>query len=530
LRIRTASDPFLVDGAAPATREPRVAGTHTGEHVMKTRICRSRTFSAIVAASLLAAGLAPLSASAQSWEVYSGLNPHREQLNGATDVQFCAGGGQASVGTQRAPTGTPGFDNIVVQRMNAANPIAGPWRFSYDSGRSEQGGGIVEYTDGTGFAIVGTFDTLAVPTQTHLTISKIDCNGNMVWHRSYGLNAGRQISWDIIRATTGDAAFGTAAGDLIALGEYNNGTTNFVRVVRVRSNGALIWMRDYSVPAAALQLSGRGIAEVDTPSLADNLVVAGSYGNNAAIFQIDGNNGAFICGSQVPGLGLTRFNDIARNLTTAAIAPSFTAVGETRTAAAALPQAFVARYRSTFCALQRQVHWGSPNESETAQAVAITRATTFSTVPAGQLLIAGNLVGPYLGANSRDVWTHLMVPIQLTAYTAGGYTGQRYGTQGAGLAGIETVADVAESANGGYFVGATTSNWDGANDPLDGYSVRMGFGGMKTLCSVPWSGAITALLPNSPLTVTPAPITPTTLFNPLPRVALQAALCCGIGP
>jgi hypothetical protein len=493
---------------------------------MSTRTRTSHSLSIFAAFAVL-----PTAALAQSWEVHSGLNPHRELLSGVTDVLFCPGGGQAAVGTQRVPPGVAGFDNIVVERKNAANPIAGPWRFSYDSGRSERGGGIVEYTDGTGFAIVGTFDTLATPTQTHLTISKIDCNGNMVWHRSYGTTGGTHIAWDIIRTTTGDPAFNTAAGDLVALGEYTVGGVNFVRVVRVDSNGNLRWMRDYSVPVAALQLSGRGIAEVETPSLADNLVVAGGYGNNAAIFQIDGNNGNFICGSQLPGLGVSRFNDIARHgAGGTSIAPGFTPVGETRTTATALPQAFVASYRSTGCALQRQIHWGTPNESETAQAVTTTRANTFSTVPIGQLLIAGNIVGSYLGTGSSDVWTHLMVPISLTAYTAGGYTGQRYGTQGVGLAGVETVADVAESSNGAHFVGTTNSNWDALNDPLDGYSVRMGFSGMKTLCSVPWSGAITVLLPNSPLTVTPTPISPTLLLSPLPRAALPAALCCGIGP
>lgn len=494
---------------------------------MRTRI---RTRHSLSVSVLVALAALPGSGFAQSWEVYSGLNPHREQLHGVADVQFCAGGGQVATGTQTVPPTAAGFNNIVVERKSAANPLAGPWRFSYDSGRSEEGRGIVEYTDGTGFAVVGTFDALTTPLQTHLTISKVDCNGNMVWHRSYGTTAGKHTAWDIIRATTGDGAFGTAAGDLIALAEYNTGTVNYVRVVRIRSNGTLIWTRDYAVPVGTLQLTGRGIAEVDTPSLADNLVVAGSYGNNAAVFQIDGNNGAYICGSQLPGQGLSRFNDITRHGGTPTIAPGFTAVGETRTTSAALPQAFVASYRSTGCALQRQVHWGTPNESETAQAVTVTRATTFSTVPAGQLLIAGNITGAYLGVSSRDVWTHLMVPINLTPYVAGGYTGQRYGTQGAGLAGMETVADVAESSNGAHFVGMTMSNWDGLADPADGYSVRMGFNGMRTLCSVPWSGAVTALTPYTALVVTPTPISPSTLLSPLPRAAVPAALCCGIGP
>jgi hypothetical protein len=484
-----------------------------------------------VVCAVLASSLLSLSVHAQnSWEVYSGLSPHREQLQGVTDVQFCPGGGKASVGTQRVPAGLPGFDNIVVQRMAVANPIAGPWRFSYDSGRSDQGGGIVEYTDGTGFAVVGTFDTLASPAQTHLTISKIDCNGTMVWRRSYGATNGRNTSWDIIRATTGDPQFNTAAGDLIAVGEFiNNNGAPFVRVVRVDSNGNLRWIRDYNVPNNVV-LTGRGIAEVDTPSLADNLVVAGGVGNNAAIFQIDGNNGAFICGSQLPGLGVARFNDITRNLTSPVIAPSFTVVGETRTTANALPQAFVASYRSTGCAVQQQIHWGSATESETAQAVTVTRSNTFNTVAAGQLLIAGNVVGPFQGANSSDVWTHLMVPIQLAAYTAGGYTGQRYGTQAAGLAGVETVADVGESGNGAYFVGATTSNWDTLNDPQDGYSVRMSFNNMKTLCSVPWGRPITPLQTAGTLAVTPLQTGPTAVFNPLPRADVTAGLCCGIGP
>ena len=481
--------------------------------------------------AILASALLSLSAQAQtSWEVHSGLNPHQERLQGVTDVRFCAGGGKASVGTQRVPAGTPGFDNIVVQRMDVANPVAGPWRFTYDSGRSDQGGGIVEYTDGSGFAIVGTLDTLATPAQTYLTISKVDCNGNMLWHRRYGAINGRNVSWDIIRATTGDPLFNTAAGDLIALGEYVDNTgAAFVRVVRVDANGNQRWTRDYNVPNNVV-LTGRGIAEVDTPSLTDNLVVAGGVGSNAAIFQIDGNNGNFICGSQLPGLGVTRFNDITRNLTSPTIAPSFTAVGETRASSTALPQAFVASYRSTGCALQRQVHWGSPNESETAQAVAVTRANTFNTVPAGQLLIAGNITGPFQGVNSSDVWTHLMVPIQLAAYTAGGYTGQRYGTQAAGLAGTETVADVAESGTGAYFVGATNSNWDTFNDPLDGYSVRMSVNGMRTLCSIGWSGVITALQPVTTLTVTPVQTAPPLTLNPLPRAQIPAGLCCGIGP
>ena len=348
----------------------------------------------------------------------------------------------------------------------------------------------------------------------------------MVWQYGYGLTTGTNIAWDIIRANTGTPALSTNPGDLIALGEYSINGTTMVRVVRLESDGDLIWSVDYSVPGG-LSLHGRGIAEVDTPSITDDLVVAGGAGNNAAIFQINGDDGSFICGSKLPGLGISRFNDITRHGGITGIAAGFTPVGETRTAANALPQAFIASYRSVGCALQGQVHWGSITESETAQAVTTVRATTFNTVPAGQLLIAGNLNGPFSSnPNSVDVWTHLMVPISLTAYTAGGYTGQRFGAQSAGLSGAETVADVAEGTNGAYFVGATTSNWNAANIPEDGYSARLHRVFARTQCSVPWKAPILPLAEKAVLSVNGLETYLREEFLKLPKKPIEVRLCC----
>lgn len=488
-----------------------------------------------VALCLLAAGLAPFAAAAQSWEVHSGLNPHKEVLRGVVDVRYCPGGGMASVGAQEMPLGTPGGGNIIVERVYAATPLGAPsWRYSYDSGHSEYGGGIVEYTDGSGFAIVASRVESTSPQLTRLTISKIDCNGNMVWHRGYGMTAGYNVSWDIIRANTGTPALGTNPGDLVAVGEYSVSGLRYVRVVRAENTmGNLIWTRDYSMPTG-VPTFGRGIAEVDTPSTTDHLVVAGGLGANAAIFEVDGDTGLFVCGTQSPGLGGgSIFNDIVRHGGTTGIAPGFTAVGDTRLPTGAPSQAYVASYvtgPTAPCALKKQVHWGTATDHESAQAVTTTLGGSFSAVPTGQLLIAGNVVGPYsTNPNSADVWTHLMVPNTLTPFVSATYTGQRYGTFAAGLSGAETVADVAESTGGGYFVGMSTSPWV-AGDPQYGYSTRMRFSDSRTLCSVPWKAPITALASSSAFVLADPRYDPSVWLHPLPRSPIKADFCCNYSP
>lgn len=480
-----------------------------------------------LAVAVCALALWPALAAAQNWEVHSGLSPHRDRLRGAVDVRFCTGGGLAAAGTQTVPSTSPGFDNLLVQRLSANNPTVTFWRNSYDSGRTESGAGIAEFRDGTGFAVVGVRNPLSTPAQTFLTISKVDCNGNMVWHNGYGPTAGRNLAWDIIRTETGDAAFNTGAGDFVAVGEYILNGVQYVHVVRIRPNGAVSWMREYAAPGGAA-LYGRGIAEVDSSGAGtDNLVIAGGVGANAAILQIDGNTGVPVCGQQLPGLGIARFNDVAAHGGVGNIAPGFTAVGETSPPTGGSQQAFVASYRNLACTLQGQVEWGASTDNESAQSVATTGTGSFSTVPVGQLLIVGNVDGAFGGTTSRDVWSHLMVPIMLTPYTAGGYTGQRYGTNGIALAGTERSESVAMAASGAYLVGTTTSNWTGAGDS-QGYSVRMSVSGMKTQCSVPWTAPAVPLTPNAGLQVASTIVGPAVGFPALTPAPIKADFCCGI--
>lgn len=480
-----------------------------------------------LAVGLCALALWPTMASAQNWEVHSGLSPHRDRLRGVVDVRFCTGGGQASAGTQTVPAGTPGSDNLLVQRLDAANPTVTFWRNSYDSGLSETGAGIAEFRDGSGFAVVGVRNPLTSPAQTFLTISKVDCNGNMVWQNGYGPTAGRNVAWDIIRAETGDPALNTGPGHFIAIGEYTVNGVQYVRALRIRPNGALSWIREYVAPGG-VALHARGIAEIDsTATGTDDLVIAGGVGNSAVVLQINGNTGLPVCAQQLPGLGSARFNDVAAHGGVGTIPPGYTVVGETSPPTGGSRQAFVASYRTLACTLQNQVEWGNPTDQESAQSVATTAATSFSTVPVGQLLIVGNVDGAFGGTpGSADVWSHLMTPITLAPYTAGGYTGQRYGTNGVALAGTEYVESLAMTPGGAYFVGTTLSNWTGAGD-AQGYSVRMSVAAMKTQCSVPWKAPVAPLTPASALSVASTVVGPVVGFPPLPRSPIKADYCCG---
>jgi hypothetical protein len=511
------------DGVTPLETAHKADYTHM--NAMQHECFLSR---AIVCGLILLTTLSP-TALAISWERISGLSTQRESHRGVAAVQFCAGGGHIAVGSQIPITGSPPNAHLLAERLD---PNGNPgWRYTYDSGSAEQAAEVVEYTDGSGFAILGTIDPAGTPAISRLTISKIDCSGNMLWQRGYGPVAGVNAAWDLIRANTGDGIT-TFPGDLIALGEFTpNGGSTRVLLLRIRSNGALIWMREYATPTA-LPLYGRGVAEVETPAIADDIVVAGGAGSRAAFFQVKGDNGAAVCGAQLPGLGYARFNDIARHGSGAGtVAPGFTLVGETQPAPFPPRQIFVASYRSSGCALQRQIQWGSSTDDETAQAVTTTRTGTFNSVAAGQLLIVGNVTGPYGSATaSVDAWAHLMVPVGLTPYTAGGYIGQRYGTQRVGLSGAESALAVAEGATDAYIAGSSSSPWTGV-DPLHALTMRISFNFMKTQCSASWSA------PTSVLSLTSALTTTSTvngqvagLIPPLRAPLTTHAYCCGTGP
>lgn len=487
------------------------------------------------ALTLACLSLAPLAARASNWEMTSGLPTYREEHRGTKEVRSCASpGGSISVGTA-SPSGIN--SNMLAERLNVSSGLV--FRFQYDSaGRPERAAQVAEFRDGTGFAVVGSIDPVsAVGPTSNFVITKIGCNGAPQWRFYYGDTTDYNTGFDILQATSGDAAFSTSAGDLVALGKYFRPAAGGLpavyraRIVRTRSNGTLIWARDYQ-NAITGDFELQAIAELVpvAPSLTGDLVAVGRIGTETALMQVNGNTGAVVCTARTRGIGTAQFHDVVGSKTTAGT-PEVLAVGETSSVAGGTPQVYLARFVPN-CLLRVHTHWGATADREIGWATDLTLPITYAGAPAGVMMIAGEVNGAYGGsANSQDAFTHLAHPQSLMPYvlpTGVPVIGKRYGTQGA-LA--EKAFSLSAANNGAYFAGSTSTDWLLNGDPLHALTVRPDVGAFKTVCSVDWNPLAT----NLPLSSGTFGITPTAKsFNqlavPTPIAVTPQQPCCTVVP
>ncbi len=486
------------------------------------------------ALTLACLSLLPSAAMAANWEMTSGLPTHREVHRGTKEVRSCASpGGSISVGTA-APTGIN--SNMLAERLNVSAGLM--FRFQYDTGGlPEQAAQVVEFRDGTGFAMVGSIDPTSTATPTsRFVITKIGCNGAPVWRFAYGDTTDYNTGWDILQTASGDSAFSTQAGDLVALGKYYRPPTAVAaavyrtRIVRTRSNGTIIWARDYQASIVG-DFELHAITELVpvAPSLTGDLVAVGRIGSQTAVMQVNGNTGAVVCTSRTNGLGVAQYHDVVA-VKTSAGTPEFLAVGETNPAGAA-QQVYLSRFVPN-CLLRVHTHWGATADREIGYGTDLTLATTYAGAPAGVMMVGGEVNGPYGGvALSQDAFMHLAHPQSLMPYvlpTGLPVIGKRYGTQGA-LA--EKAFTISAANNGAYFGGSTSTNWLANGDPLHALTVRPDVSGFKTICTVDWAPPATNL-PLASGTFGVAVTVKTMSQVPLPTLISVPAQspCCTIVP
>lgn len=492
-----------------------------------------RTWMALAPLSLALsslATLAPGAAHAQSWELVSGLPAQRDVHRGTKEIRNCLNpGGVLSVGTT-TPGGAAPNTNMLIERLTAGAGLV--YRFQYDTAQQpEQAAQVTEFRDGTGFAVVGSLDPLNVAApQSRFIVTKIDCNGQPLWRFAYGDSTEFNTGWDILQAASGAAASGTAAGDLVALGRYYKPATAAApavyraRIARTRVNGTPIWVRDYqaSIPG---DFELHAIAELVpvAPSTTGDLVAVGRIAGEAAVLQVNGNNGAVVCTARMRGLGTAQYHDVVP-VKTSAGTPEFLAVGETSPAGAA-SQVYLSRFVPN-CLLRVHTHWGATADREIGWAGDLTTATTVSGVGAGVLLFGGEANGTYNGIFSQDAFLHLANPQTLLPLPGG--LGKRYGTQGA-LA--EKALTLSSANNGAYFAGLSTTNWLANGDPQHALTARASVNALKTSCAVDWQPpAVSLALASATYGVT---ITPKdAVQQPLPTrsAVLSQKLCCPVGP
>ncbi len=486
------------------------------------------------ALTLACLSLIPSAAMASNWEMTSGLPTHREVHRGTKEVRTCLSpGGSLSVGTA-APTGPN--TNMLAERLNVSAGLV--FRFQYDSaGQPEQAAQVVEFRDGTGFAVVGSIDpTSTIAPTSRFVITKIGCNGAPIWRFAYGDTTDYNTGWDILQTASGDSAFSTQAGDLVALGKYYRPPTAVAaavyrtRIVRTRSTGTILWARDYQASIVG-DFELHAITELVpvAPNLTGDLVAVGRIGGQTAVMQVNGNTGAVVCTSRTNGLGVAQYHDVVAVKTTAGT-PEFLAVGETSPAGAA-PQVYLSRFVPN-CLLRVHTHWGATADREIGYGTDLTLATTYAGAPAGVMMVGGEVNGPYGGvALSQDAFMHLAHPQSLMPYvlsTGLPVIGKRYGTHGA-LA--EKAFTITAANNGAYFGGSTSTDWLANGDPLHALTVRPDSSGFKTMCAVDWAPPATNLpLASGTFVVT---VTSKTMSQlPLPTLIPVSAQspCCTIVP
>jgi hypothetical protein len=153
----------------------------------------------------------------------------------------CAVGGFVAAGTSYL---APGPSQVYVVRVAADG--ARLWERTYDvgPGGDDEAWAVVEARDGSGFIIAG--GTRANPGNgVDVLLLKIKCNGSPVWAVTYHTPQD-ESAWGLVEARSGDAAQGTAPGDLLVAGRATKPAgDDDAFLMRSRPDGTLIWNRRY---------------------------------------------------------------------------------------------------------------------------------------------------------------------------------------------------------------------------------------------------------------------------------------------
>lgn len=440
-------------------------------------------------------------ASAQFEGVYGATASSDTGARGAAPIRFCPGGGFISTGTQQAGVVAP---NIFVVRTNAAGATLFERRYDVGgAGATDRGTSIVELRAGTGFVVSGS---TTVAGNEDAFLMRIDCSGNLVWAFTYG-SAGREAAFDVIEATSGNAAAGTAPGDLVATGftQTAAGLPDGL-LFRVRSNGALIWNRRYDVNNVSESFAAVVEARPLGAALTGDIVTVGSWKSGAApdqgyVLRVNGDTGLFTvanaCAAIYGGPDSDRFTSVVESRA-GATAGNLVFAG-TSSAAGTANDIFVARSQPNPCLALAQRRIGAAVgaasiDDETAADVK-QLAAGLGIGPLGTFVLTG--AAGKNGSTSYDA--HLL---SLNAGSLVPLTGRLFGDHLARRDSGTSVFDMSTLAPTGVFISGTSeSDFQGVGDVRDLYLVRTDVTG-NTMCQVGW------VPPSVPVAIAPTRLSP----------------------
>lgn len=416
---------------------------------------------------------------AQHWENAYGEPVRMETVQGLVEVRRCGGGGALAVGRSQVPPNPPLFDtDHYLLRVDAQGDVLWSVRMG-TPGVIDGARAVVELADGTGFAVIGSRGPTAVAgPQEEVLLSRIDCNGVLLWQKVLGPAVNSNDAYHLIQATSGTPANGTRTGDLIVAVTHDNGLYRSARLIRTDIGGSPVWIREYRSDPALGALSVAELPPIP-PSSTGDLIAVGYRDQQAAVLRVNGDHGYGVCTRQLPGVGYANFRSVTA-LRSGNFGSGYVAVGETRTSPAALPRLYAVRF-GTGCQVSAQTVFGATTDSHLSGAVAETLGPTLAGAPAGLALIAATVWSGGAGNPDRDAVAHALDPTTLAPYLV---AGRRYGSQGAGR---EHAFAIAVGSGGLYLGGNTNSAWTAAGPQPQAYLVRGDWVDLDTRCSIDWT-------------------------------------------
>lgn len=462
---------------------------------------QSRVFSSISALCALF-----VSSHAGAFELVYGAVPESDSgARGVTPVQFCPGGGFVSAGTRQAGAAS----DVYVVRTTLAGFTIFERRYDVVPGSTDRGTSIVELRNGSGFVVVGTS---ASPGGTDdVLLIRTDCSGNPLFTLTYGSPL-RDSASDVIEATSGNPAFGTAAGDLIISGTTTHpaGTNTDALLMRVRSNGALIWNRRYDVNSVNEGFASLTEARPSLASPTGDIVAVGHWRNGAApdqgyVTRVSGDTGAIgggnTCAAIYGGPDTDRFTSVVESR----VGPTggqLLLSGSSFSAAQA-NDIYVVRAQPNPCFSIGQRRIGAVaatplGDESPADMKQLSAATGVG--PAGALVLTGSV-----GKSGTNAFDALLLSVDVTTLIP--ITGRRYGDNAARRDQGLSLSQVPAAVGPGFVIsGVSESDPAAVGDPRDLYLVRTDVNG-NTSCNAGFAAPhVVVAFPPATLNPVSAPI------------------------
>ncbi|HEX6274563.1 MAG TPA: hypothetical protein VFZ53_16080 [Polyangiaceae bacterium] len=447
-----------------------------------------------------------LSSHAGAFELVYGATPEIDSgARGVTPVQFCPGGGFVSAGTRQ----TAAASDVYVVRTSLAGFTVFERRYDVGPGSIDRGSSIVELRNGSGFVVVGTS---AVPGGTDdVLLIRTDCLGNPVFTVTYGSPL-RDSATDVIESVSGNAAFGTAAGDLVISGTTTHpaGNNTDGLLLRVRSNGALIWHRRYDVNSVNEAFASLTEARPSLGSPTGDIVAVGNWRSGAApdqgyVTRVSGDTGAIgggnTCAAIYGGPDTDRFTGVVESRV-GATAGQLLFTGSSFSAAQA-NDIYLVRSQPNPCFSLAQRRIGAPaaaalGDESPSDIKQLTAAMGIG--PTGALVLTGSV-----GATGTNAFDALLLSADITTLIP--ITGRRYGDHaGRRDQGLSLFQVPAAFGSGIVISGTADSDPQGVGDARDLYLVRTDVNG-NTSCNAGIAMPHTAVLfPPTALAPLSAPI------------------------